>query len=160
MEEDKNFLNDEDWIVHLDEETLLTEASVRGILNFITAGKHSFGQGKIREYPEALSRKNPQIIPRKSDCLHRWLFPLCNKFAINFNVAGVITYANNPPQFKNYLKYLQNRFCTVADSFRVGEDFGKIRCQLTYLNKPIFGWKGSYVVCNVSIEAIFAIKTY
>ena len=154
--------------MHLDEETLLTEASVRGILNFITAGKHSFGQGKIREYPEALSRKNPQIIPRKSDCLHRWLFPLCNKFAINFNVAGVITYfnvagvityANNPPQFKNYLKYLQNRFCTVADSFRVGEDFGKIRCQLTYLNKPIFGWKGSYVVCNVSIELIFAIKT-
>ena len=168
MEEDKNFLNDEDWIVHLDEETLLTEASVRGILNFITAGKHSFGQGKIREYPEALSRKNPQIIPRKSDCLHRWLFPLCNKFAINFNVAGVITYfnvagvityANNPPQFKNYLKYLQNRFCTVADSFRVGEDFGKIRCQLTYLNKPIFGWKGSYVVCNVSIEAILKYYT-
>ena len=46
LEEDKNFLNDEDWIVHLDEETLLTEASVRGILNFITAGKHSFGQGR------------------------------------------------------------------------------------------------------------------
>ena len=45
LEEDKNFLNDEDWIVHLDEETLLTESSIRGILNFITAGKHSFGQG-------------------------------------------------------------------------------------------------------------------
>jgi len=109
LEEDKNFLNDEDWIVHLDEETLLTEASVRGILNFITAGRHSFGQ-------------------------------------------GVITYANNPPQFKSFLKYLQNRFCTVADSFRVGEDFGKIRCQLTHLNKPIFGWKGSYVVCNAGAE--------
>ena len=62
----------------------------------------------------------------------------------------MITYANNPPQFRSYLKYLQNRVCTVADSVRVGEDFGKIRCQLTYLNKPIFGWKGSYVVCNVS----------
>ena len=108
LEEDKNFLNDEDWIVHLDEETLLTEASVKGILNFITAGKHSFGQ-------------------------------------------GVITYANNPPQFNSFVKYLQNRICTVADSIRVADDFGKLRFQLTYLNKPIFGWKGSYVVCNVSI---------
>ena len=62
----------------------------------------------------------------------------------------MITYANNPPQFSSYLKYLQNRICTVADSFRVADDFGKLRCQLTYFNRPIFGWKGSYVVCNVS----------
>ena len=116
LEEDKNFLNDEDWIVHLDEETLLTEASVKGILNFITAGKHSFGQ-------------------------------------------GVITYANNPPQFNSYVKYLQNRICTVADSIRVADDFGKLRFQLTYLNKPIFGWKGSYVVCNVSVTCNISIHT-
>ena len=117
LEEDKNFLNDEDWIVHLDEETLLTEASVKGILNFITAGKHSFGQ-------------------------------------------GVITYANNPPQFNSFVKYLQNRICTVADSIRVADDFGKLRFQLTYLNKPIFGWKGSYVVCNVSIFEKEQIEKY
>jgi len=109
LEEDKNFLNDEDWIVHLDEETLLTESSIRGILNFITAGKHSFGQ-------------------------------------------GVITYANNPPQFNSYFKYLQNRICTVADSVRVADDFGKLRAQFTYFNKPFFGWKGSYVVCNAGAE--------
>jgi egghead protein (zeste-white 4 protein) len=42
-----NVLGDEDWIVHLDEETLLTESSVRGIMNFITEGQHSFGQGLI-----------------------------------------------------------------------------------------------------------------
>ena len=45
LEEDKNILEDDAWIVHLDEETLLTEASVRGIMNFISTGKHSFGQG-------------------------------------------------------------------------------------------------------------------
>ena len=45
LEEDNNILEDDAWIVHLDEETLLTEASVRGIMNFITADKHSFGQG-------------------------------------------------------------------------------------------------------------------
>ena len=47
LEEDKNILKDEDWIVHLDEETLLTKESVRGILNFINNGRHSFGQGRI-----------------------------------------------------------------------------------------------------------------
>ena len=46
LEEDKNILGDDDWIVHLDEETLLTDAAVRGIMNFITSGKHSFGQGE------------------------------------------------------------------------------------------------------------------
>ena len=46
-EEDVNVLSDDDWIIHLDEETLLTEASVRGIINFICEGKHSFGQGLI-----------------------------------------------------------------------------------------------------------------
>ena len=45
LEEDNNILKDEDWIVHLDEETLLTDSSVRGILNFINSGQHSFGQG-------------------------------------------------------------------------------------------------------------------
>ena len=42
-----NVLGDDDWIIHLDEETLLIDASVRGIMNFITEGKHSFGQGLI-----------------------------------------------------------------------------------------------------------------
>jgi hypothetical protein len=40
-------LQDRDWICHLDEETLLSEDAVRGILNFCEDGKHSFGQGVI-----------------------------------------------------------------------------------------------------------------
>ena len=42
-----NMLKDDDWIVHLDEETNLTEDSVIGIMNFISEGKHEFGQGVI-----------------------------------------------------------------------------------------------------------------
>jgi hypothetical protein len=64
-------------------------------------------------------------------------------------LSGLITYASNAPHFKSFLKTIQNRICTVADSFRVSDDMGKLRCQLTYLNKPVFGWKGSYVVCKV-----------
>ena len=33
--------------MHLDEETILTNGSVTGIVNFICEGKHQFGQGVI-----------------------------------------------------------------------------------------------------------------
>lgn len=42
-----NTLGDTDWIVHLDEESLLTPNSVRGILNFAADGRHHIGQGLI-----------------------------------------------------------------------------------------------------------------
>ena len=47
-EDERSILNNNPKLAVLerfDEETLLTEASVRGIMNFITADKHSFGQG-------------------------------------------------------------------------------------------------------------------
>lgn len=47
LEDEVNLLNDDDWIVHLDEETILTENSMRGILNFLFESKHSIGQGLI-----------------------------------------------------------------------------------------------------------------
>ncbi|XP_022118564.2 beta-1,4-mannosyltransferase egh isoform X1 [Pieris rapae] len=46
-EDNVNRLSDSDWIVHIDEETLLTEASLKGILNFVTEDKYDFGQGTI-----------------------------------------------------------------------------------------------------------------
>ena len=55
---------------------------------------------------------------------------------------GMITYASEPPQFKSIWSTVQNRICTVADSFRVTEDLGKIRGQFQLLHKPIFGMKG------------------
>lgn len=47
LEDDVNVLRDEDWICHLDEETLLSSNAVCGILNFCEDGKHPFGQGVI-----------------------------------------------------------------------------------------------------------------
>ncbi|KPJ01923.1 Beta-1,4-mannosyltransferase egh [Papilio xuthus] len=85
LEDDVNILADTDWIVHLDEETLLTENSVRGILNFVFHGQHQFGQ-------------------------------------------GLITYANE--QIVNWLT-------TLADSFRVADDMGKLRFQLRLIWKAI-----------------------
>lgn len=100
LEDDVNVLRDDDWIVHLDEETKLTENCVCGILNFVMDGKHKFGQ-------------------------------------------GLITYAN---------EYIVNWVTTLADSFRVADDMGKLRFQFYYYHKPLFGWKGSYVVTQLCAE--------
>ena len=47
LEPDVNQLAPDDYIVHLDEETLLTENAVRGILNFVSANEYDIGQGLI-----------------------------------------------------------------------------------------------------------------
>ena len=47
LEPDVNQLSPDDYIVHLDEETLLTENSVRGILNFVNSNEYDIGQGLI-----------------------------------------------------------------------------------------------------------------
>ncbi|XP_076636590.1 beta-1,4-mannosyltransferase egh isoform X4 [Colletes latitarsis] len=100
LESSINELADHDWIVHLDEETLLTENSVRGILNFVLDGKHQFGQ-------------------------------------------GLITYANED---------VVNWITTLADSFRVADDMGKLRLQFTMFHKPFFSMKGSYFVTQMGAE--------
>jgi egghead protein (zeste-white 4 protein) len=47
LERNESKLNYNDWIVHLDEETLLTKRSINGILKFCTDNKHPIGQGEF-----------------------------------------------------------------------------------------------------------------
>ncbi|KAL3880314.1 hypothetical protein ACJMK2_032572 [Sinanodonta woodiana] len=100
LENGVNVLNDNDWIVHLDEETILTDSSVIGIINFINDGIYQFGQ-------------------------------------------GVITYANEE---------IVNWLTTIADLVRVGMDYGMIRFSLKMLHRPLFSWKGSFIVSNAGAE--------
>uniref|UniRef100_A0A915MXH9 Beta-1,4-mannosyltransferase bre-3 n=1 Tax=Meloidogyne javanica TaxID=6303 RepID=A0A915MXH9_MELJA len=100
LEDKVNIFGDDDWIVHLDEETLLSVNSLNGILNFCEDGKHHFGQ-------------------------------------------GVITYAQGE---------IVNWLTTLSDSFRVADDMGKLRFQFKVFHKPLFGWKGSFVVTNAGAE--------
>ncbi|CAG5117574.1 unnamed protein product [Candidula unifasciata] len=99
LEPEVNILGPSDWIIHLDEETLLTEESVVGIVNFVDSGRHHFGQ-------------------------------------------GVITYGRG----------VVNWVTTLADSIRVGVDYGCYRFTLGVLHKPIFSWKGSFIVANAQAE--------
>lgn len=100
LDDNVNELKTGDYIVHLDEETIMTRNSVHGIINFVRSGKHSFGQ-------------------------------------------GYITYASQG---------VVNWLTTMADFQRVGDDMGKLRFQFKAFHKPIFSWKGSYVVCKFEAE--------
>ncbi|XP_071088733.1 beta-1,4-mannosyltransferase egh-like [Haliotis cracherodii] len=100
LEDNVTVLKDSDWIVHLDEETLLTESSLAGVLNFIRSGEYEFGQG---------------VITYASDSVVCWI-------------------------------------TTLADLIRVGGDYGNLRFTLGLLHKPVFSWKGSFIVANASAE--------
>lgn len=47
IEKDASRLDDEDWIVHLDEGSVLTKSAVVGVINLINKNKHLIGQGLI-----------------------------------------------------------------------------------------------------------------
>lgn len=100
LEAEVNILGPGDWIIHLDEETLLTEGAVIGIINFAGMNEYSFGQ-------------------------------------------GVIKYGKGT---------IVNWITTLADSVRVGIDYGCLRFSLGVLHKPIFSWKGSFIVADAEAE--------
>ncbi len=107
LEDEINILENEDYIVHLDEETVISADAARGIVNFVLENKHDFGQ-------------------------------------------GLITYTNGE---------VVNWFTTLADASRVADDMGKIRAQFSMLHKPVFSWKGSFIVAKVSSIAFFFAYT-
>lgn len=101
LESHVNTLASNDWIVHLDEETLLTESSLHGILHFTTETNADIGQGPI-------------------------------------------SYANG--------EVIKNWITTLADSIRLSLDYALFRFQFAFLNRPIFGLKGSYIVIRNKVE--------
>ena len=50
LEQNVSNLADNDFVVHLDEETRLTKNCIIGILNFINENKHQIGQGELKKY--------------------------------------------------------------------------------------------------------------
>ncbi|XP_055898640.1 beta-1,4-mannosyltransferase egh-like [Biomphalaria glabrata] len=102
LEPEADILKSGDWVVHLDEETLLTEDALIGIINFVSSSEHSIGQGHI-------------------------------------------TYDNGE---------IVNWITTLADSSRVGIDYGCRRFCMSVLHKPVFGLKGSFVVAEANVEKL------
>jgi hypothetical protein len=44
------------------------------------------------------------------------------------------------------------KFYNNQTMFRVADDLGKLRFQFSFFHKPLFGWKGSFVVTQVAAE--------
>lgn len=102
LEENVSKLKHNDWIVHLDEETLLTKSSIIGILDFVIKNNHPIGQG---------------MITYGKDTIVHWLN-------------------------------------TLADSMRVSVDLGALRFSLKTLHRPLFSFKGSFIVCKNCVEKL------
>ncbi|WAR24957.1 BRE3-like protein [Mya arenaria] len=101
LENHVNHLAVNDWIVHLDKETILTKESIEGVVHFVTEGAADIGQGPI-------------------------------------------IYASG--------HVVQNWVTTLADCIRLALDYSLFRFQFSYLHKPIFGFKGSYIVFRNKVE--------
>ncbi|XP_060567408.1 beta-1,4-mannosyltransferase bre-3-like [Ruditapes philippinarum] len=95
-----NILSPDDWIVHLDEETLLSESVLYGIINFVSDPNSDIGQ-------------------------------------------GVITYGESG---------IENWLTTLLDGMRVAIDYGLFRLALQFFHRPLFGFKGSFIVVKMKIE--------
>jgi len=100
---------DEDWIIHLDEETGFDQYTVRAIHRFIYKQRRQIILGE-QQYPKI--------------------------------GQGVIVYGKGQ---------VQNWLTTLADSIRVGDDFGRFRLQFEH-GKAWCGMHGSFIVVNNGIE--------
>ncbi|XP_060567412.1 beta-1,4-mannosyltransferase egh-like [Ruditapes philippinarum] len=100
LDRNVNILSPDDWIVHLDEETLLSESVLYGIINFVSEQKSDIGQ-------------------------------------------GVITYGESG---------IENWLTTLLDGMRVAIDYGLFRLGLQFFHRPLFGFKGSFIVVKMKIE--------
>ena len=100
---------DQDWLIHLDEETRFDADTVRAIHAFV-ADEHRAVQAGQRAFPKI--------------------------------GQGVILYGKR--QITNWLT-------TLADSIRVGDDYGRFRLQFEH-GRASFGMHGSFIVINSGLE--------
>ena len=92
-------------------------------MNFCVDGQHPFGQG---------------VVTYAQGDIVNWITTLSDSFRL-------VLWCTK----KFYACLRQHFFCCF---FRVADDLGKLRFQLSYFHKPLFGWKGSFVVTQVSAE--------
>jgi egghead protein (zeste-white 4 protein) len=105
---------DEDWIIHLDEETRFDEETVRAIYHFAVGECRAVMAGK-RPYARI--------------------------------GQGVILYGKGR---------IVNWLTTLADSIRVGDDYGRFRLQFEN-GKAYFGMHGSFIVIQNGIEKMIGL---
>lgn len=90
-----------DWVLHLDEETVVDRDGLEACIRFCIRSPHLMGQGIV---------------------------------------------------FYNNHAFWSHRLIAVADAIRTGDDLGRFFAQFAWINKPIFGVHGSFLLVNGAIE--------
>lgn len=105
-----SLLRDEDFVLHLDEETVLTERAVLGVLDFAAKGQHEIGQGLITygaqrppQFGSAFTAFQNRLCTvadslRVADDLgkHKFMFRILHKPYFGMKGSYVVTKARRP----------------------------------------------------------------
>ena len=128
LEPHVNVLSNEDWIVHLDEETKLTNNAIYGISNFVKKSNADIGQGAI-VYAD--------------DIIVNWIITLLDGIRVAFDY-GVMRLALQV--FKRPIFGLKGSFIVakVKTEIDVGFDFGPQECIAEDLRFALTAWHKSY----------------
>lgn len=94
-------LTPEDWVLHLDEESVVDREGLEACLLFCRRSPHLMGQGVI---------------------------------------------------FYNNHGFWRHRLIAVADAVRTGDDLGRFFAQFAWVQRPIFGVHGSFLLVNGALE--------
>ncbi|XP_054158406.1 beta-1,4-mannosyltransferase egh-like [Oppia nitens] len=105
-----NTLKDNDWIVHLDEETVITKNSVNGIINFVRESRHQFGQGVITYGKDGIVNwwttlaesyrvaEDLSVYRLQFSMFHKPLFAIKGSYIVaNSGAERSVTFDNNGP---------------------------------------------------------------
>ena len=128
LEPHVNVLSKEDWIVHLDEETKLTNNAVCGIINFVKKSTADIGQG---------------IIVYADDVIVNWIITILDSIRVAFDY-GVMRLALQV--FKRPIFGLKGSFilASVKAEMDVGFDFGLQESIAEDLRFALTAWHKSY----------------
>ncbi|KAK3577874.1 hypothetical protein CHS0354_021844 [Potamilus streckersoni] len=128
LEKEIDNLSDDDWIVHLDEETIITEGSVIGLANFTTKELGSLGQGVI-------TYANEDIV--------NWWKTLADSVRVSIDV-GLMKFCFQKLHRPVY--GLKGSFIVVKSSVEksLGFDFGPRGCLAEDLYFSLEAWKRGY----------------
>lgn len=114
--------SDFDWVLHLDEETILDQYALSACINFIE--RTTFQMGQV------------------SCCEHFWV--LIPADLRSWPLEGII--------FFNSYNYWRNPLLTVADASRAADDLGRFHFLLQYMHSTLRGLHGSFILLNGQVE--------
>lgn len=124
-------LTDQDWILHLDEESKIDHAVVQACIDFIEKGREDIG-----------------MVSRKARCRHVLISrrnELTWSISTDIDTKGTIYY--------NDVNHWTSALLSAAEIIRIAEDYGRFQLPVKLFGRPLLGWMhGSWILINGVVE--------